>query len=170
MSEASAIVESETDMTQFDRIHFISNMRDALKAFEGVEQMLDASGLSGQLRHLLKLRASQMNGCAYCVGLHTREARQDGETDERLDYVAVWRDADCYSAAERAVLAWTEALTDLDQTRSLDELHNALTPHFGEAEIAAMTTQIAMINVWNRLQIASHGRQTQQSEMASRAA
>jgi len=157
-------------MTHFDRIRLVRHMPDALKAFEGVEQMLDASNISGQLRHLAKLRASQMNGCAYCVGLHTREARKDGETDERLDHVVTWRDAQCFSEAERAALAWTEALTDLERARDLDGLQTELAAHFSEAEIAAMTTQIAMINVWNRLQIAAHGRRAEHSPMTSKAA
>ncbi len=157
-------------MAHFDRIHLVKHMPEALKAFEGVEQMLDSSGVSAQLRHLVKLRASQMNGCAYCVGLHTREARRDGETDELLDHVVIWRDAQCFSEAERTALAWTEALTDLERAKDLDELQKELGVHFSKAEIAAMTTQIAMINVWNRLQIAAHGRRAERSPMTSKAA
>ena len=155
-------------MSRLDRLDLRTNMRDALKAFESVEQMLDTLDLSRNARHLLKLRASQMNGCAYCVDMHTREAREDGETAKRLDHVVVWREADCYSAGERAMLAWTEALTDMDAVSDLEPLYHELTAHFSEAEIAAMTVQIAMINVWNRLQVASHGRRgtsgTTQSE------
>ncbi|MDA7948526.1 MAG: carboxymuconolactone decarboxylase family protein [Hyphomicrobiaceae bacterium] len=157
-------------MADLGRIDLLGNMGNAVKAFEGVEQMLDASGLSTKLRHLLKLRASQMNGCAYCVEMHTREARADGETDTRLDHVVVWQEADCYSDAEHAMFAWTEALTNLDGTRNLDELHGELATHFSQAEIAAMTTQIAMINVWNRLQIASHGRRSVAGGKVSKAA
>ena len=151
-------------MTHFDRIRLARNAGDALKAFEGVEQLLDGSDLPKGLRHLTKLRASQLNGCAYCVGLHMREARDENETNERLDHVVVWRDAEHYSDDERTALAWTEALTNLDDASDLDKLHGALTQHFSEAEIAAMTIQIAMINVWNRLQIASHGRRAEHSE------
>ena len=145
-------------MSEPDRINLLGNQRDAMKAFEGVEHMLDTSGLSAQLRHLLKLRASQMNGCAFCVEMHTREARADGETNSRLDHVVVWREAGCYSEEERAMFAWTEALTDLNATHDLDGLFSELARHFSQSQIAAMTTQIAMINVWNRIQVASHGR------------
>lgn len=154
-------------MAHFDRIRLARNISGALKAFEGVEQQLDTSGLPDDLRHLIKLRASQMNSCAYCVGLHTSEARKDGETNERLDHVAVWRDAEHYREEERAAFAWTEALTEPDQVDDLDTLHSALKPHFNEAEIAALTTQIVMINVWNRLQIASHGRRAELTDKKS---
>ena len=157
-------------MSEQDRINLLGNQRDALKAFEGVEHMLDKSGLSAELRHLLKLRASQMNGCAFCVEMHTREARQDGETNARLDHVVVWREAGCYSEEERAMFAWTEALTDLSGSHDLDGLFSELARHFSQAQIAAMTTQIATINVWNRLQVASHGRRRETGAKVSKAA
>ena len=157
-------------MSDSDRINLLGNQRDALKAFEGVEHMLDASDLSAGLRHLLKLRASQMNGCAFCVDMHTREARADGETNARLDHVVVWREAGCYSEEERAMFAWTEALTDLNGTHDLDHLFRELARHFSQSDIAAMTTQIAMINVWNRLQVASHGRRVDATTGVSKAA
>ena len=143
-------------MTNIDRIKLQRHAVEALKGLEGVEQILGRSALDAGLRHLVKLRASQINGCAYCVDMHTREARQDGETTVRLDRLVVWRDVDCFTAAERAALAWTEAVTRLDDRSELERLRGTLTAHFNDEEIGALTVAIAMINVWNRLQIASH--------------
>lgn len=140
-----------------DRLHLNLHAGTALQALAGVEQMLATSDLDARLGHLVKLRASQINSCAYCVGMHTEEARRDGESSERLDRLVVWRDVDCFSTKERAALAWTEALTKLDEPSDLDRLHTEISRHFSEGQIGLLTVQIAMINVWNRLQIGSHG-------------
>jgi AhpD family alkylhydroperoxidase len=151
----------ESAMTNFDRIDLRSNAGRPLQALAGVEKILGDAGLSPLLRHLVKLRASQINGCAFCVAMHIREARQDGETAERLDSLVVWRDVDDYGEQERAALAWTEALTRLDAPANLGPLHSALARHFSGPEIAALTVSVAMINLWNRLMVASHGGQQQ---------
>lgn len=143
-------------MSTFDRLRLHSHATDALQALAGVEDILAHSTLDPLLRHLIKLRASQINGCAFCVTMHLAEAREDGESEERLDHLVVWREVAFFSAAERAALAWTEALTRLDAPADLGRLHEALSRHFGEAEIAALTTAIGMINLWNRLMVASH--------------
>ncbi len=122
-----------------------------------VEKAISASPIDTKLNHLIKLRASQINGCAYCVEMHTREGREDGETDARLDSVIVWRDTKHYTEAERAALAWTEALTDQGSRADLDRLYERLGAHYDEAERNAICMTIAAINAWNRLGVASHG-------------
>jgi AhpD family alkylhydroperoxidase len=149
----------ETIMTTFDRIDLQGNAGRAVQELIGVEKLLSAAGLPPSLRHLVKLRASQINGCAFCVDMHLREARQDGETADRLDRLVVWRDVDDYTVQERAALDWTEALTRLDAPHDLAPLHTELARHFSGPEIAALTISVAMINLWNRLMIASHGGQ-----------
>ena len=143
-------------MSAFDRLKLHSHATDAMRTLAGVEDILAQSTLDPLLRHLIKLRASQINGCAFCVTMHLAEAREDAESEERLDHLVVWREVALFSAAERAALAWTEALSRLDAPADLGRLHEALSRHFGEAEIAALTTAIGMINLWNRLMVASH--------------
>ena len=113
-------------------------------------------GLDTKLRHLIKLRASQINGCAFCVKMHTAEARKDGETNERLDRLVVWEHVGDFSEAERAAFAWTEALTTFDKRTNYAELRGRLREHFTEKEIGILTGQVAMINLWNRMQVANH--------------
>ena len=143
-------------MLDKDRINLRSLAQPAMKLFENVEGLLGQSGLDPLLHHLVKLRASQINGCAFCVDMHTREARADGETDKRLDHLVVWREVDMFSDAEKAALAWAEALTVQGNGSSLDALHQELQQHFSAEEIATLCVVIVMINTWNRLQIASH--------------
>lgn len=116
----------------------------------------EAAAPEPALHHLVVLRASQINQCGYCVKMHTREARADGETSERLDRLVVWRHVGDYSPRERAALAWTEALTQLDPRADYGRLRAELRAHFSDAEIAALTATIAMINVWNRIQVSDH--------------
>jgi len=144
-------------MNGFDRLNLIKTGLGYLRAFEGVEGLLAESSLGAGLRHLVKLRASQINGCAFCVDMHCREAREDGGSEQRLDRVVVWCDVDDFDAGERAALARTEAVTMLDRNADLDALHAELARHFSEAQIADLTACVAMINVWNRLQVAAHG-------------
>jgi len=143
-------------MSSKDRIGLRSHALDAMGTFEKVEGLIAQSGLDAMLRHLVKLRVSQINGCAFCVDMHTREAREDGETNQRLDHLVVWREVEYFTEAEKAALAWAEALTVPGSGISLDDLHERLTQHFSDEEIATLCTVIVMINTWNRLQIASH--------------
>lgn len=115
---------------------------------------INASGLETSLMHLVKLRASQINGCAFCVDMHTRDARKDGETEQRLYLTSAWADSFLYTPRERAALAWTEALTKLGHDTPDDALYDATRQEFSETEIVTLTTVIAMINAWNRLSIA----------------
>jgi AhpD family alkylhydroperoxidase len=116
----------------------------------------EAAGLDKRLIELVKLRASQINGCAYCLHMHAADARKLGESQERLDVLAAWREAGCFSAREEAALAWTEALTLIAKHAGQDEAYDALAANFSEAEIAGLTAAILAINGWNRLAIGFH--------------
>lgn len=126
------------------------------RALEQVHGHIDKLGLPRSLHHLVQLRASQINACAYCVEMHTREARKDGETNERLDQLVVWSHVGLFTPAERAALAWTEALTTLSSTTNYSELRRALREHFSDEQIGALTAEIAMINLWNRINVSNH--------------
>lgn len=129
---------------------------DIYKALLAIYEPVNQYGLDPLLVHLIHLRASQINGCAFCVKMHTKEARDDGETDKRLDYLIVWRHVNEFTAAEKAALAWVEALTVLDAKTDYAPLRAELKKHFSEAQISAMTTIIGMINLWNRFQVSKH--------------
>ena len=116
---------------------------------------LDAAGIDPGLRDLLRLRASQLNGCAYCVDMHHRDARAAGESEQRVAAVAVWRESPFFSARERAALAFTEAVTLVAQTHVPDEEYEAVAEHFGPDEIGALLALIVSINAWNALSVAS---------------
>lgn len=143
-------------MLQTNAFDYQQQIPQILKAMIATEQAIAAGGLNPKLRHLVKLRASQINGCAFCVKMHLAEARKDGETQERLDRLVVWRHVDDFSEAEKAALAWTEALTLLDSTADHTALKQRLARSFSDQEIAVLTATIAKINLWNRLQVAAH--------------
>ena len=103
------------------------------------------------LLHLVKLRASQINGCAYCIDLHTKEATKDGESVQRLHLLSAWHESSLYSDKERAALAWTEELTLISETGARDEIYEDLENHFTDEEIVNLTYAIGTINMWNRL-------------------
>jgi len=128
----------------------------ALQALGQAQASVDDLGLERRLSHLVRLRASQLNQCAYCVRLHLGEAREDAETEARLDRLEVWRHSADYSAAERAALAWTEALTQLQPHSDYASLRADLREHFDETAIGALTATVAMINLWNRIQVSRH--------------
>jgi AhpD family alkylhydroperoxidase len=121
-----------------------------------VSETIGALGLDKKLHHLVHLRASQINGCAFCVKMHLREAREDGETQERLDRLVVWAHVNDFSEAEKAALAWTEALTLLDHKTDYASLRGRLRQSFSDKEIATLTATIGMINLWNRIQVSAH--------------
>lgn len=134
------------------RFNFAKAAPDAYKALSSVSQYLtEDSGLEADLIHLLNLRASQINGCAYCVDMHTKEARRDGMSEQKMHLVSVWREAPVFNARERALLGWTEALTQVSQTRAPDADYDALRACFSEAEMTKLTVAIGVINAWNRL-------------------
>ena len=121
-----------------------------------VNEMLAEQGLEAPLAHLIQLRASQINRCAFCVKMHTRDARKDGETDARLDRLVVWDHVDDFSAKEKAVFAWTEALTTLDPKTDYGALREHLRAHLSDQQISVVTVAVGMINLWNRIGISSH--------------
>jgi len=129
---------------------------DVLPTLLKVSETIAAQGLDKKLQHLIHLRASQINGCAFCVKMHLREAREDGETQDRLDRLVVWAHVNDFSEAEKAALAWTEALTTLDHKTDYASLRGRLRHSFTDKEIGALTANIGMINLWNRIQVSAH--------------
>jgi AhpD family alkylhydroperoxidase len=140
---------------------------EGLAALVGVEKYLEKSGLDHRLVLLVKIRASQINGCAYCLHMHTEEARKLGESETRIYLLDAWRESELYSARERAALSWTEALTNIRDTHAPDEVFEEAQRHFSEKELADLSIAIAMINAWNRLSIGS--RAVHPSEVAKAA-
>jgi AhpD family alkylhydroperoxidase len=124
-----------------------------VKALLGVEAYLASCGLERSLLHLVKMRASQINGCAYCLDMHSKDARAAGETEQRLYALNAWAETPFFSARERAALAWTEALTRVSETHAPDGVFQEVRQHFSEAETVNLATLVAMINAWNRLAI-----------------
>ena len=143
-------------MANSNRSHLVTSAGPGIQHLIQVEDVLKTSGFDPILRHLVKLRVSQINGCAYCVNMHNREAREDGETNERLDHVVVWRHVDLFTDAEKAALGWAEALTTRGTNAGLEELHDRLEQQFSREDIGTLTLIVVMINNWNRLQIAMH--------------
>ncbi len=129
----------------------LKSMPKAYAALTGVEQYLRSCGLEKSLMNLLKMRASQINGCAFCLDMHSHEARAAGETEQRLHLLPAWRDSSLYTDRERAALAWTECLTRLYEDGAPDDVYAALQAQFSEDEIGNLTTLIGQINLWNRL-------------------
>ena len=121
-----------------------------------VHGMMEKAGLPRQLSHLIELRVSQINRCGFCVKMHTREARKDGETSDRLDRLAVWDSVDDFSHAEKAAFAWAEALTYMERATAFGALRAALRAHFDDHQISLITACTCMINLWNRIQISKH--------------
>jgi AhpD family alkylhydroperoxidase len=135
------------------RIDYYNASPDAMKAMIALEVAVGKLGLESSLLELIKLRASQVNGCAYCVDLHTSDMRKAGETERRLSGLVVWRETPFFTARERAALAWTEALTRIADTHAPDADYAALAEQFTPAEMVAVTLAINAINGWNRVAI-----------------
>jgi AhpD family alkylhydroperoxidase len=126
---------------------------DTIKALLALENQVQTSGLERSLIELVKTRASQINGCAYCINMHTSDARKHGETEARLYLLNAWRESPVYTDRERAALAWTEAVTLVSETHVPDEVYNELRAHFSDAEAVNLTMLVATINAWNRIAI-----------------
>src|SRR5699024_6623218 len=118
-----------------------------------LDKYVQASNISDKLYELVKMRASQINGCGYCLDMHSKDARAAGETEQRLYGLSAWREAPYYNDRERAALAWTEALTEISVNEVSDELYNSVREHFDEQELIALTILIVTINGWNRIAI-----------------
>lgn len=143
-------------MKSIDAIRYEQLIPEAMRAFASAKPAINAVGLEPALQHLVRLRASQINGCAFCVTMHTGEARADGETSERLDRLVVWPHVDDFTPQEQVALAWTQALTSLADHEVLAGLRAQLRQHFSEQQVAALGAEVAMINLWNRIAISNH--------------
>ncbi|MBV6522467.1 MAG: hypothetical protein MNPFHGCM_02615 [Gemmatimonadaceae bacterium] len=127
---------------------------EAFRAMLNMEEVVHDSGLEESLLELVKSRASQINGCAWCLDMHTKDARAQGETEQRLYLLPVWREAPCYSERERAALAWTEAVTLVATQEVSDAVYADARVHFDEKALVDLTLAIIAINGWNRLNVA----------------
>jgi len=132
------------------RLNYVKASPAAYQALLALEQTVEKSGLEKPLLELLKIRASQINKCAFCLHMHTRDARKGGESEERIYLLEAWRESPLYTARERAALAWTESLTLLPETGAPDDVYAEVAAQFSEPEIADLTLAIGAINLWNR--------------------
>jgi AhpD family alkylhydroperoxidase len=137
-----------------NRFRYSTAAPGVYQAMLRLEEYVENCGLEQSLLRLIQIRASQINGCAFCLDMHTKDARADGESEQRLYLLAGWREASCYSERERAALEWTEAVTLVADGHVPDEVYERVRPHFSEAERANLTLAIATINSWNRLNVA----------------
>lgn len=136
-----------------ERLNYAAVSPDALKAMRELEKYVAASGLERPLYELVKTRASQINGCAYCLDMHTKDARKAGETEQRLYALNAWRETPFYTGRERAALEWTEAMTLISENDMSNSLYDGVRKHFDEKEMVALSMAIVAINGWNRLAI-----------------
>ena len=135
------------------RLNYSKAAPDGVENISKLESYIRKSGLEHDLIELVKLRASQINGCAYCIDMHAKDARTNGESEQRLYSVSAWREAPFYSARERAALAWAEAVTLISKDQMPDEIYNHAREHFSEKELVDLTLAVIAINSWNRLAI-----------------
>lgn len=135
------------------RIDYKSAGHEGIRAMYGLERYVHDSGLEPRLLELVKFRASQINGCAFCMDMHSKDARLAGETEQRLYTISAWRETAFYTERERAALAWTEAVTHISPESVDDELYQEVSKHFNEKEIVDLTLAVITINAWNRLAI-----------------
>jgi AhpD family alkylhydroperoxidase len=137
-----------------ERLRYARANPSAFRAMRALQDHVNASGLEPDLLELVKLLASYMNGCAFCVDMHTKDARAAGETEQRLFGVPVWRETPYYTERERAALAWTEAVTGIAESDVSDDVYDEARAYFEEAELVDLTLAIVAINGWNRLAVA----------------
>lgn len=137
------------------RLDYRTASPEAFKAMLQLEQAIHKAGLEASLLELVKTRASQLNGCAWCLDMHTKDARALGETEQRIYMLPAWHEAPCYTPRERAALAWTEALTQMSNTREVsDQIYEQAKSQFSEKELVDLTMAVIAINGWNRLNVA----------------
>ena len=138
-----------------ERLRYAQASPDAFKAMLNTEQQVRRSGLESSLLELVKMRASQINGCAWCLDMHAKDARALGETEQRLYLLPVWRDAPCYTERERAALAWTEAVTNIAATHDVpDAVYAQARAQFDEKALVDLTLAVVSITGWNRMNVA----------------
>ena len=136
-----------------ERMDYSAASPGLMKALDGLQQFVDHSSLEGSLLELVRIRTSQINGCAYCIDMHTKDARANDETEQRIYALSAWRETPFYTHRERAALEWTEALTLVANHPDFDDLFERVRKHFTETELAELSGAIIMINGWNRLAI-----------------
>lgn len=149
------------------RMDFFATAPAIMKQVRLLNQAVDDSGLEHSLLHLVKLRASQINGCSFCVDMHSREAMRDGESRQRVFLVSAWKESPLYSERERAAFAYTEAVTLIAGQGVPQPLYEATLKHFSEEELVKLTVAIGMINVWNRLCVSFHALHPAEAGMAA---
>jgi AhpD family alkylhydroperoxidase len=135
------------------KMNYINAAPDAFQAMMAISEYVQECGLEKSILELVKIRASQINGCAFCLDSHSKDARKAGESEQRLYLLNGWRESPLYTPAERAALAWTDALTLVSKTHAPDDAYEALRPHFSNKQIVDLTILIGQINLWNRLAI-----------------
>lgn len=135
------------------RIDYRKYAQQPLQSMLALEKYISESGLDPKLVHLVKMRASQINGCAYCLDMHSLDARAEGESEQRLYTLDAWRETPFFTDRERAAFAWTEALTLISHTHAPDDAYDEVKKQFSEKEIVDLTFVIGTINLWNRLAI-----------------
>lgn len=143
-------------MNETSAVRYEQEIPDIIQALAGVNPTIETYGFDKTVHFLATLRASQINGCAFCVKMHTHEARQNGETNERLDRLVVWEHVSDFTDREKAALAWTEALTLIDKKTDYGALRARLRDHYSEKEIGVLTSLVGLVNMWNRLQVSRH--------------
>jgi AhpD family alkylhydroperoxidase len=136
------------------RIDYYKLSPGGYKAMLGLEMYLNHSGLEKKLLHMIKLRVSQINGCAFCLDMHWKDLQMEGETEQRMYSLDAWRETPYYTDRERAALAWAEAVTHITEGHAPDELFEEARQHFSQQELADLTLAVATINSWNRISIA----------------
>src|SRR4051812_42044201 len=139
--------------TPKQRLPFQKVAPDAFRAMLALEEYVRSTGLEPALLHLVKLRASYINGCAHCIDMHTKDARAEGETEQRIYAIPVWRETPFFSERERAALAWTETVTNIGQRGVPDDVYASARKEFSEEELVELTMAVIAINGWNRLAI-----------------
>lgn len=150
----TADIKTTVKTPGFGRLNYIAASPGALQAMRALGQQARKSGLDDTLLELLSLRASQLNGCGFCIDMHTKELRAAGVSEQKLYLLSVWRETELYSPRERAALAWTEALTRLGEGCVPDDVYREAKAQFSEAELVDLTISVNEINGWNRLNIA----------------
>ena len=123
---------------------------DVIGGMIGLNRIIESSGIEAKLRYLVEIRVSQINGCGYCIDMHTKDARLEGETEQRIYLLNAWREAPVYSDRERAALAWAEAVTLLEKGHVPDDVYAQAREHFDEQQLMKLTLQVVAINGWNR--------------------
>ena len=137
-----------------ERINYVENGTGAIKAMFGLAAYVNSSSIEPQLRHLVEYRVSQINGCAYCLDMHSKDLRAEGETEQRIYMVSAWRETPFYTDRERAALEWAESVTLVSESNVPDDVFERAKAQFSEKELIDLTMGVVAINSWNRLNVA----------------